>query len=254
MGKALLGIAFSFLFVSLFAPVAAFAKPIAISKLPYTITIPGQYTLSKSIVMTTDADGITINADNVTIDMAGYGITSMASATSNAGINVGDHTGVKIRNGFITGFGYYGIYGNGSQNLSVTNIDIFSNGSAGIYGYSNCNGTSITDCTIRDNGAGIGINGYANRVSGCTVNGNTAYGIANDHIYVSGNVVYNNGIGIYIGNGSARNNYVTNSPGYGISSGGANCLVEGNVCNGNSPNFDTFPAGATKGLNNPVTP
>jgi len=239
MGKALLGIAFSFLFVSLLAPAVAFAKPINIGKLPYVITMPGQYTLSKSIVMTTSNDGITINADNVTLDMAGNGITAFATAPANVGINIGDHTGVKVMNGFITGFANNGIKAGNTQNLSVTNMDIFSNNGDGIYlSSTNSSCTKITDCTVHNNVAGIGINGFANRVSGCTVNNNTGFGIFISNGYVSGNVACHNGSGI--------------SGGAGIKAGD-NCLVEGNVCYGNFPDFD-INAGATKGLNYPVTP
>jgi hypothetical protein len=255
MGKTLHSIAFSFLFVSLLAPAAAFAKgPVAISRLPYTITTPGKYTLSQNIIMTTDADGITVTVDNVTIDMAGFGITSVPSPISNNGINLNNRTGVKIMNGFITGFASNGIWCSGSQNTSVTNMDIYSNGYGILTNGGSC--ATITNCTVHNCNGGISINGYGNKVSGCTVNNiSSSSGIYVAHGSVTDNVVYNCLSGINVSDGSVRNNYVTNNTAYGIAINSANCLLEGNVCNGNAPGDDfSIVDGVTKGLNSPATP
>ena len=45
-----------------------------ISSLPYIITQPGSYYLTSDLTMTTDVNGITVDANHVTIDLMGFSL------------------------------------------------------------------------------------------------------------------------------------------------------------------------------------
>ena len=85
----------------------------AITALPYTITSPGLYYLSNNLTSSeTSNNAITVNADDVTIDLMGFCLTGpgKGSGTSNNGIMVAaTRTNVEIRNGSIKAFGGDGI-------------------------------------------------------------------------------------------------------------------------------------------------
>ncbi|MEO0620456.1 MAG: hypothetical protein AAFZ01_14400, partial [Pseudomonadota bacterium] len=79
-----------------------------ISGLPLTITQPGTYVLSGDL--TTDGHGISVQADNVVIDLNGYTISGPTdSNTETFGVSAFDQTNVTVKNGSIDGF-MYGIY------------------------------------------------------------------------------------------------------------------------------------------------
>src|SRR4051812_19968414 len=51
-----------------------------IDHLPFKISSSGRYYLTKNVVMPSGGDGITVTADNVTIDLRGFAITGTNSA------------------------------------------------------------------------------------------------------------------------------------------------------------------------------
>lgn len=74
----------------------------------FNITQPGSYYLAANITVTTDS-GITITADNVTLDLNGFAISSSASGGSGTAVAIsGVRTGISIRNGHIRGATTYG--------------------------------------------------------------------------------------------------------------------------------------------------
>ena len=78
------------------------------SDLPLTITEPNSYYLAENINFTDDVNNaITIEADNVTIDLMGYSLIGPGSGT-NYGIYMDERSNVEIRNGTVRDF-YYGI-------------------------------------------------------------------------------------------------------------------------------------------------
>lgn len=74
--------------------------------LPATITKPGIYTIKKNLVLKTAAtSAITINADNVTIDLGGHVLsTTLPAGTDVAGIRSEAHGGLVVQNGTVRGF------------------------------------------------------------------------------------------------------------------------------------------------------
>ena len=80
----------------------------AISRIPYVITKPGKYRLTKNLALITGTTaGIVVKASHVVIDFNGYSLTAtgLANIASNVAIDVQDADYVTIRNGTIVGFG-----------------------------------------------------------------------------------------------------------------------------------------------------
>ena len=85
----------------------------AITTVPVAITSPGLYYLSNNLTSSgTSNNAITVDADDVTIDLMGFCLTGpgKTSGTGNNGILVAaTRTNVEIRNGSIKAFGFDGI-------------------------------------------------------------------------------------------------------------------------------------------------
>ena len=224
---------------------------IPISNLPFTIDKPGSYYLTGDL--TAGGTGITVTADNVTIDLMGYTISGGGSYN---GIYMDGRSNVEIRNGTIQGFVNNGITesSNSGEGHRVIHVRVISNGYYGIHLYSR--GNLIKDCTaVRNGGYGIrvytgstvtnntaygnGSHGIYARTGG-TVTNNTAYGNGSHGIYTEGystvtnNTVYHNGSdGIFVGSGST----VTNNTAYHNGSDGIYvsfcCTVINNTAYGN---------------------
>ncbi len=165
--------------------------PIHQSDIPLDITASGSYYLAENLTAT--GFGITVSADNVTIDLSGF---TLAGPDTNItyGISMNNRENVEIRNGTVRDF-TYGIYEMSStgKNHRIINVRALSNRISGILLYGqNC---QVRDCMVADNGASA-----TNAASGIYV--------ANGSI-VTDNIVCNNGYqatstvyGIYTGFGS----------------------------------------------------
>ena len=97
-----------------------------IKSLPYTIENEGFYYLKKNLVVgNTYAAALTINADNVTLDLLGNMIKGPGKTSNvlNVGISVVGHQGIEIRNGVLTEFGGYGIYSD-SASHRITSYNV----------------------------------------------------------------------------------------------------------------------------------
>jgi parallel beta-helix repeat protein len=245
--------------------------PIHASDLPLTITKPKSYYLVEDVNFTDDANNaITIESDDVTIDLMGYTLKGPDSGTK-SGIYMDRRSNVEILNGTIRDF-YYGIYEEnslgGSKSHRIINVRAVSNLWTGIR--LKGTGNLVKDCTVATNGAsGIYI------WTGGTVTGNTAYDNSMSGIWtgkcstVTNNMAYFNGNdGIYayygstvIGNTSRSND----SDGIYAYNG---CTVIGNTvyqndCNGiyaercctvtNNTAYDNGDNGIHAGLSSTVT-
>jgi hypothetical protein len=162
-----------------------------ISALPYTISTPGSYYVTTNLLVAVN-DGIVITANNVTLDLNGFTISSIQNpAATGKAIALGSGSGpvanITIRNGFITGsvtnngatfggrgFGY-GIFqfaGLPPANVHVSGVTVSGCLYVGIHlGSSN---TVVESCTVNTAGA-YGI--YAQSISGSTAMNCGLYGI-----------------------------------------------------------------------------
>jgi hypothetical protein len=74
-----------------------------ISSLPALIVTPGSYYLAADLRVSS-GDGITINSDDVSLDLHGFTLSSTASPASGVAINItGAHQNVVVKNGHIRG-------------------------------------------------------------------------------------------------------------------------------------------------------
>jgi parallel beta-helix repeat protein len=187
----------------------------SISKLPYTIEKEGVYYLSKNLEHTKndkDFGGITVEADNVTIDLSGFSLTGYDDGSLNE---------------------YYGIYMNGRYNIEIKNGTLKNWSSHGIYeannvGYSH----RLTNIrAVNNGGKGIYLLGNSHIVKECTLSNNGSHGLeVSTGSLVIGNVAFNNGgSGLFITTGcTVKDNTVSLNQQYGIALGGNN-LVDGNT-------------------------
>src|SRR2546421_4223542 len=75
----------------------------------FVISQPGSYCLGDNVVGVSGKNGIRIDADNVTLDLAGFGVLGVGGSLS--GILINNHIHIAIRNGSISGWGGAGLEG-----------------------------------------------------------------------------------------------------------------------------------------------
>jgi len=149
-----------------------------IKALPYTISSSGFYYITKDLSCAADTHGITVNADNVTLDLMGFSLVGGTGAYN--GIYMYERNNVEIRNGTVMKFPSGGI----------------NEAKAG-----NGKGHRIINIRAKDNGgSGIALMGYGHLVEGCTASYNVSIGIhAEFHSTITGNTSFlntNNGINV----------------------------------------------------------
>jgi parallel beta-helix repeat protein len=195
-----------------------------IESLPYTVTSPGFYYITKNLNST--GAGITVNANDVTIDLMGYSITGagILGGTSYGIYTIGRQN-IEVRNGTIRLF-YIGIYGNNSTDAKVEshryiNVRAMYNAKWGIklYGL----GHLVKGCIASHNGDGSNDSGGIRVGEGSLVNGNIVHDNNKDGIYtfmgctVTNNTAYNNqGMGIYAYSGSVTENSGSHNGGFDV--------------------------------------
>jgi parallel beta-helix repeat protein len=205
-----------------------------ISSLPYSISREGVYYLSRNLEeKEKNEGGITVEIDNVTIDLSGYALIGLGTATvassTSYGIYMNGRSNVEIKNGTIRNFGLHGIYeaNNVGHSHRAINVRAINNGGLGIYLAGNNH--LVKDSTIANNGShGLNIG------TGSLVISNTSFN--------------NGGSGFYITTGcSIRDNTASLNQQYGIYLGGNN-LVDGNTAflnnlsGGGFSNFSPCPS------------
>jgi hypothetical protein len=221
---------------------------------PVVITAPGSYRLTSSLSAPEFLSAITITANQVTLDLNGFRVSTQLPAGGVHGINAVGRTDIRLSNGAIEGFGGAGIQS--GDRARIENVSASNNGGVGILvghlstviGNSlNSNGSHGIQtgevCTISNNivelsaggGAGIYSPGRST-VTGNKVNANSGPGIeVGGSSTASDNVsTYNTGNGIRAGEGSTvRQNTVSSNSGDGIKTD-SGCTVIHNTVRNNS--------------------
>ena len=98
--------------------------PITQAQLPYTINAAGSYYLTSALSVA-GGDAITVTADNVSLDLNGFAITSTAANATGTGILLsGGHRNITILNGFINGsvVDNGGVFSGGGFNNGISYI------------------------------------------------------------------------------------------------------------------------------------
>jgi len=147
----------------------------AIEKLPFKISASGSYYLTTNLVVPTGLNGITVDANNVTLDLGGFSISGADS--SNAGVSVvPGRSDISIRNGTIVSAGA-GVEATSATHLRVDSLRVSKCVDVGI---STGADSAVSNCQTSENGTdGIRV-GASSTVANCQSAANGANGIEAD--------------------------------------------------------------------------
>jgi parallel beta-helix repeat protein len=186
-----------------------------ITSLPYTINSPGFYYLGGNLTRPS-GPGITINTNDVTLDLMGFTLSGTLSPGRNQN---------------------YAIYMSGRKNVEIRNGSLIGWDCA-INAESTCANNRVINVRAENNYGGIHLVGYGNLVKGCTLSDNLYSGVdvaAGGGATITGNVISNNGSeGIWVGGiATITGNLVSNSQ-YVIILYGAGSLIGNTVSCGSN--------------------
>jgi hypothetical protein len=160
---------------------------IPISSLPITISSAGSYYFTTNLFST---NGITIAADNVTLDLCGF---TLAGLPGGVGTGISSPTptiGLRVFNGAIRSWTNAAINTAAARDAAFSGLSIYSNGLFAVTAGANC---QVRNCTISQNGGGISLS-QGSIISDCIIRNNTGVGIvAGESASVLNCTVYNNG-------------------------------------------------------------
>jgi len=142
-----------------------------ISALPFTVTTSGRYYLTRNLIQTTS--GITINADDVDLDLNGFTITSTSSFIVQVAAGV---TGTRIHSGNLVD-GQTGIFQESSASeteLLIEDVRVHSASGTAILTQEK---TTIRRCHVIDAGADAISVGQSSIVESCDVDNANLSGI-----------------------------------------------------------------------------
>lgn len=143
---------------------------------PVSITQSGSYRLTSDLTVGASLGGISVAAENVTLDLNGFTIFGGGGAFFSDGIGVGQMN-VEVRNGTVRGFSRHGIFTNASTHyVRVIGVRSISNALAGIELQGQAN--LVDGCTALNNG-NSGIRALdGSLVINSVARGNTIFGLS----------------------------------------------------------------------------
>ncbi len=237
-------------------PIARDDPRTPIRSLPFTINACGSYFLADCLTGEAGQNGITITADDVTLDLNGFTLQGVPGSAN--GVEVQASHNVSVINGHVEGWVGDGVLAASVQGGLLSDVQASNNGGSGLVigigglvegctaasngadGIVAGFGSSVFDCSASGN-AGDGIVGaIAATVTGCTIRSCTARSNGDDGIEtgdgctVSGcSATLNADDGIAVGNGSVvSGNAATLNGGNGIVA--FDSLVRGNAARNNA--------------------
>ncbi|MBI5289514.1 MAG: right-handed parallel beta-helix repeat-containing protein [Chloroflexi bacterium] len=156
-----------------------------ISSLPFAISQPGYYYVTRHLTGAAGQPGITITTSNVTLDLGGF--TLLGGPSAQDGIDVVGPRNIVVRNGALRGW-FNGINFQATYSR-IERVQVMSNANQGII----IGALSlVTDCVASLNGSN-GIYVIGGTVRNCTIGENSPGMIVDTNSIVEGNRVYNNG-------------------------------------------------------------
>ena len=206
-----------------------------ITSLPATIDTQGIYCLTGNLATSiTSGNAITINANNVTLDLNGWKIGSQAAGAGTAAIGIySTAVNVTVKNGIVRGFfGGIGLDGRGAvvQDMLVdqnTNTGIYVGGQGAVVEHNQVVDTGGSTLASDVSALGIYAYGPGATVSNNVVSGLTATGINSEF-----------GIETVGANGTVRDNVISDTAkptgggsSYGIFQYGNSLAVNNTVSN-----------------------
>ena len=143
-----------------------------ISSLPFTISQPGSYYLTGNLGVSTAIDGITVQADDVTIDLNGFELNGngVGSGAFTQGAASPARRNWRVYNGSIVGWGY-ALYGGSVSHGQIDHVRASGIRTAGLYLGA---GARVSDCSVEGSGPsttqGI-LTGDGSSVESCSTRG-----------------------------------------------------------------------------------
>lgn len=224
----------------------------------FIISSSGSYYLTGNVTGTSGRHGISVNADNVTIDLRGYTLTGVAGAL--AAINCPARAGLSIRDGYLLSWPAGGIAGSSlSRTMRVEGVTAETCGGAGITVGER---SVVLRCISRGNtgGATSGIAAFQRSVvSQCVAEGNGQHGfVLNGESVLTDCVATNNtgnGINLVAHANRVSGTLVSANGGAGIAANGqgnaaVSCTARNNVGIGFSLSSDALVQGCDATGNN----
>lgn len=204
-----------------------------IPSLPFTIEECGSYILTRCLTGVPGSAGITIDADDVTLDLNGFPLIGVPGSLEGIVVQVGRRN-ITVFGGTIRGWGGDGVEAAGAADVQLHDLRASDNGGSGlIVGL----GGIIRDCTASDNAGNGFVLGQGGIASHSTANGNGVNGIVADFaaLAATGCVIEactsraNSFLGIFAGDGSSISSCAVTQNGVGGVSVGAACVVLDNT-------------------------
>lgn len=208
--------------------------PIHASDLPLTITEPNSYYLAENIQFTKSLlPAITINVNDVTIDLQGFSLIGAGKTTGHGIYAATGIDNVSLSNGTIRNFDGSGVNLDGSSH-QLDHIRSFSNKS---YGLRVGSYSTVSNCTFGGNGSTGLDTGDRCSITRCTSNNNgwNGFDVGAGSCMSNCAAADNDNIGIYIGRSSITNCAAMFNKGDGIlayDSSIANCTSNHNKRDG----------------------
>jgi hypothetical protein len=171
-----------------------------ISSLPFTISQPGSYYVTRDLTAGFGQNGVTISASNVTLDLNGFTLHG-TSQTGDAVLITGSPSAITIENGIVRGW-YNGIDAQNGSYVTISGISAIDNGGSsndGSYGVILRKHSVLENCNVSD-GETTGVLATDATVRNCIISRN-----GNDGLSVTNHVFAQN-VGV-------RDNNVHNDPG-----------------------------------------
>ncbi|MEW6658986.1 MAG: right-handed parallel beta-helix repeat-containing protein [Thermodesulfobacteriota bacterium] len=184
-----------------------------ITSVPYTISQPGFYFLSGNLTYSGTFHAITVNADDVTIDLMGFSLIKDGPRVG-TGVYMSGRTNVEIRNGTVRGFGY------GVREASATGnkhraINVRATGN--LYGIYFLGSNHLLQGCSGSNNDQIGLFLTSGVITGCTASNNSSGIVAHGPANVLGNTALNNsGVNFHLGNGTSTAILVDQNCAFGL--------------------------------------
>ena len=218
-----------------------------LGQIPQTISWPCNVLLAGALTGLAANNGITIAANDVTIDLGGHVLVGVTGSLDGVALS-GSRTNITIRNGAIRSWGSDGVQASTAYNSQFVDLKVASCGANGIQAGL---GSSVKGCSARSNGAdGITTSSGCN-ISDCTAAQNKSDGIvANAGSAVSGCNAFDNvsaGIVVSLGSTVLNSTAYSNTNGIVASSGSTvtGCTAASNATNGIVIAFGATVTGCT---------
>jgi len=231
-----------------------------ITSVPYTANSPGSYVLNSDLSLTTSQPAITVNADNVTIDLDGFVLSgSIQAGTDNDGIYCKGKRNIEIRNGTLANFGGAGVRveADGSaESRAVRLIGIRAKSNNSYGAYLTGDASLVKNSTFVGNGGGPGLFvGDGALVVDCVVNYNNLGIQATTDCTIRSCEIYDNAsIGIQMEQavgGLIESNTISGNTAAAIDVG-SGVIIRNNLVSGNNSSGTSIAAVMVEGYGNRI--